>query len=114
VLELNKKDRNKMNIIKEGITNTEVIIQEGIPTVDVVGGLTAEPMIYLVNAEPVACIYRTNSEKDRFSNLNAKGMQFSSDRHFEAAENLCPIQGLVARLAALAAAKECYEPSWII
>ena len=48
MLEINKKIRNKMNAIKEGVQSTEVIIQEGVPTADAVEGSPAEPMLYLV------------------------------------------------------------------
>jgi glutamate--cysteine ligase len=76
VLVLNKDTRKKMNVIKEGIDNSDVIIQEGVPTIDVINGFAAEPLLYLVNGEAIGGVYRTNTEKDSFSNLNSRGMGF--------------------------------------
>ncbi len=119
VFELNKKQRNKMHAIKEGVESGEVIIQEGIPTVDLVEGKPAEPMLYLVGGKPVGCTYRVNAERDARGNLNARGMTFNTACAGDAeaageVESLCPVQGLIARLASLAAVRECYEPSWSI
>ncbi len=120
LLELNKKTRNKMNTIKEGTQNTEVIIQEGIPTIDVVEGAPAEAMVYLVDGVPVGGAYRINSERDANSNLNAAGMRFvgmcDESECAESAREKIKIPGcnfnvfgLVSTLAALAAANEVYD-----
>ncbi len=117
LLEMNKKERNKMHVIKEGAHVSEVIIQEGIPTIDQVEGHFAEPMIYLIDGIPVGGMYRVNENRDAQSNLNAAGMRFTGmcdemetvfdcrqpvrDCHFTA-------YGLVAVLAALAAGRERY------
>lgn len=119
VFELNKDTRKKMSAIKDGVSNTEVIIQEGVPTIDEIDGKPAEPLLYLVNAQPVGCTYRVNENRDAFSNLNARGMTFQSacESDPEAPhepQNLCPSQAIIARLATLAASQECYEPSWQI
>ncbi|MDE3059930.1 MAG: glutamate--cysteine ligase, partial [Pseudomonadota bacterium] len=53
VLEINKKERNKMQVIKEGAKNSDVIIQEGIPTADTVSDKPAEPMVYMIDGIPV-------------------------------------------------------------
>ncbi|NDF11626.1 MAG: glutamate--cysteine ligase [Proteobacteria bacterium] len=121
VIEINKKDRNKMNVIKEGTQNTDVIIQEGVPTVDTIDGKVAEPMLYLIGGTPVGCNYRVNQNRDAFSNLNSEGMTFKSacdaDNETQDADSVgssCPVLGFIARLAALAATQECYEPRWDI
>lgn len=113
--EINKKERHSLSNIKEGVENSEVIIQEGIPTIDTLNGMTAEPLIYLVNSEPVGCTYRLNSNQDKFGNLNSKGMSFSNFECEEKQSEIdCPVQGFIARLASLAAARECYEINWDI
>lgn len=116
MLELNKKDRNKMQVIKEGAVNSEVIIQEGIPSIDVVEGAPAEPLIYLVDGIPVGGMYRVNENRDALSNLNAAGMRITGicDEAEESQDKVsirgCHFQayGLVAALAALAAPREDY------
>lgn len=112
VMEMGKKNRNKMTSLKQGAENSAVIIQEGVPTVDVVDDHPAEPMIYLIGAEPVGCIYRVNTKKGSLSNLNASGMQFTS---MEKQSNApCQAVGLIAKLASYASAWECYMEMYSI
>lgn len=116
LLSLNKKDRNKMNVVKEGAQVTEVIIQEGIPTVDKVAGHPAEPMIYCVGGHAVGGAFRVNGERDAYTNLNAAGMYFTGicDLVEKRADNPAvvldecnfSVYSLIARLANLAAARE--------
>lgn len=103
VTEMNKKTRNKMDVIKEGAQSTEVIIQEGIPTLERVGEAFAEPVIYLVDHTPVGAFWRVNAERGEENNLNAAGMQFMP----MPGEVPAPM-AIIARLALLAAAMEDY------
>ena len=119
VMEINKKERNKMSSIKEGSINSQVIIQEGVPTIDKINGKVAEPMIYMINGDPIGCTYRINESRDEKSNLNSKGMSFinACEGDIEASQaqsSMCPVQKLVAKLASLAATRECYEENWEI
>ncbi len=114
VLEMGKKIRKKMNTIKGGTLNTEVIIQEGVPTIDKVEDHPAEPMMYMIGSNPVGCMYRLNTKKDSYGNLNASGMQFASIKNHNSDKNICEILGLVSKLASHAAAWECYVESYSI
>lgn len=113
VIEMNKDIRKKMNTIKGGTLNTEVIIQEGIPTIDIVGENPAEPMMYLVGGQPVGCIFRLNTKRDAYGNLNASGMQFASIKE-TGTTGVCEALGLISKLASYAAAWECYVESYHI
>lgn len=122
VMEINKNTRKKMGAIKEGVASSEVIIQEGIPTIDRIDGLMAEPMLYLVNGEHVGGAYRVNDERDQYSNLNAKGMHFKgmcdeAEGKPDAAQmkgcNFM-VLGTIAKLATLAAAREEYGEDYTI
>lgn len=121
VVEMNKKTRNKMQTIKDSTTTSEVIIQEGIPTIDTVEGNPAEPMIYLVNGQAIGGAMRVNKERDGEGNLNARGMYFVP--LCDVAEDVKAIQmgtcsfsphGVIAQLATLAAAREEYGDSYSI
>jgi glutamate--cysteine ligase len=46
---LNRKQRNKMAVVKEGMPVTEVIIQEGVPTMERIDDGTAEPVVYMID-----------------------------------------------------------------
>lgn len=114
VLAMGKDIRKKMNIIKGGTQNTEVIIQEGVPTIDKVEENSAEPMIYLIGGEPVGCIYRSNTRQNSYENLNASGMGFSSIGDHTKDTEVCSSLGVIAKLAACAAVWECYVESYSI
>lgn len=124
MLEINKKVRNKMNVIKEGVQSTEVIIQEGVPTVDVIEAAPAEPMLYLVDGHAVGGAYRVNDQRDAENNLNATGMRFvgmcdESEPHDDAQQHALPpcqfgALGLIAELASLAAQREEYGEGYSI
>jgi len=116
LLALNKDDRKKMHIVKEGAQVTEVMIQEGVPTIDTVDGEPAEPMIYCVGGQAVGGAFRVNGARDAFGNLNAAGMRFTGicdqverfDEPNRVALDECnfSVYSLIARLANLAAARE--------
>ncbi len=122
VYEINKKIRNKMNVIKEGVHSSEVIIQEGVPTIDRVEDGPAEPMIYLVDAFAVGGAYRVNATRDAQNNLNATGMRFvgmcdeqeSMPEHVAVRECKFGALGLVGALASLAARREEYGEQYSI
>ncbi|MBN8531538.1 MAG: glutamate--cysteine ligase, partial [Alphaproteobacteria bacterium] len=107
---LNKKHRNQMQVIKGGAVNTRVIIQEGVKTADIIGGQSAEPVVYLIDGQAVGGFNRVNSEKDAYTNLNARGMSFATlcenAPHIGYETGSCRILGFVAELAAIAAARE--------
>lgn len=121
VLAMNKKFRQKMDTIKEGHHNTEVVIQEGVPTIDRVDDHTAEPMIYVVDQQAVGGAFRVNETRDAYGNLNAPGMSFYGMCDEEESEKTdgahvrkrvphCnfAVYELIARLATLAASREEY------
>ncbi|MBN8543963.1 MAG: glutamate--cysteine ligase [Alphaproteobacteria bacterium] len=123
VVEMNKKVRNKMNTIKEGTQSTEVIIQEGVPTIDTVEGFAAEPMMYLVDGYAVGGAYRVNRERDAEGNLNASGMYFAGmcdegevadAAHVNVAKCSFGAFGLIASLASLAVPSEEYGEQYSI
>jgi glutamate--cysteine ligase len=121
VLSMNKKFRQKMDVIKEGHHNTEVVIQEGVPSIDTINDHTAEPMIYVVDQQAVGGAFRVNDQRDAYGNLNAPGMRFYGMCDQEESEKAdaqiirkrvthCNfgVYELIARLATLAAAREEY------
>jgi glutamate--cysteine ligase len=118
VVNLNRKQRNKMAVVKEGLEVSEVIIQEGVPTIETVENGVAEPVVYMVDRYVVGGFYRVHTERGRDENLNAPGAHFVP-LPFAAPCNLpdagaspeCPPNrfysyGVVARLALLAASLE--------
>jgi glutamate--cysteine ligase len=118
VTNLNRKPRNKMSVVKEGMEVSEVIIQEGVPTIETVEDSTAEPVVYMIDRFVVGGFYRVNKERGRDENLNSPGATFrplpfatsctmpDCEQAPEAAANRFYSYGVVGRLAALAASLE--------
>lgn len=118
VVGLNRRQRNKMSVGKEGLEVSEVIIQEGVPTFETVNEAVAEPVIYMIDRYVVGGFYRVHTGRGKDENLNAPGMHFEP-LAFETGCNLPDYcgnpdappnrfyaYGVVARLACLAAAIE--------
>ncbi|MBU0604618.1 MAG: glutamate--cysteine ligase [Gammaproteobacteria bacterium] len=118
VIGLNRKQRNKMAVVKEGLEVSSVMIQEGVPTFETVDGGVAEPVVYMMDRYVVGGFYRVHAERGRDENLNAPGMHFKPlafesccsmpdpDCDPDAPPNRFYAYGVVARLALLAASVE--------
>jgi len=121
VRDLNRKTRNKMSVVKEGLQVSEVIIQEGVYTFESINDAVAEPVVYMMDHFVIGGFYRVHTERGVDENLNAPGSHFVP-LAFEkpctlpdcagapdAAPNRFYAYGVVARLALLAAAIELQE-----
>jgi glutamate--cysteine ligase len=121
VIGLNRRQRNKMSVVKEGLKVQEVILQEGVHTFETVDDAVAEPVVYMIDHHVVGGFYRVHTARGRDENLNSPGMHFKPlafettcivpDQALEpdAAPNRFYAYGVVARLALLAAAIELEE-----
>ncbi len=121
VRDLNRKTRNKMSVVKEGLQVTEVIIQEGVYTFESINDAVAEPVVYMMDHFVIGGFYRVHTSRGVDENLNAPGMHFvplAFERPCttpdytgdpETAPNRFYAYGVVARLALLAAAIELQE-----
>ena len=116
---LNRKTRNKMSVIKDGQSVSNVIIQEGVLTNERINEAVAEPVVYMMDRYVVGGFYRVHAERGVDENLNAPGAQFvplafdESTRLPEpgvktgaSAPNRFYVYGVIARLAMLAASYE--------
>ena len=118
VIGLNRKQRNKMSVVKEGLQVTNVIVQEGVHTFETVNEGVAEPVIYMVDHFVVGGFYRVHTQRGVDENLNAPGMHFEplpfdlscTQPDFDANPDCPPNRfytyGVIARLALLAASIE--------
>ncbi len=118
VVNLNRKQRNKMAVVKEGLQVSDVLIQEGVHTLEEVDGAVAEPVVYMVDRYVVGGFYRVHAERGPDENLNAPGMKFAPlpfdescmqpefTDHPDAAPNRFYVYGVISRLALLAASLE--------
>ncbi len=118
VRKLTRAERSRMAVAKEGLPVREVLIQEGVPTVETVNDSAAEPVVYMIDRYVVGGFYRVHAQRGPDENLNAPGMTFvplpfatscnlpDCDADPDLAQNRFYAYGVVARLALLAASIE--------
>jgi glutamate--cysteine ligase len=117
--EINRKTRNKMSVIKDGQSLSEVIIQEGVITHERLNDAVAEPVVYMMDRYVVGGFYRIHAERGIDENLNAPGssfvpLAFEQSAHTPqpgvkpgaSAPNRFYTYGVIGRLAMLAASYE--------
>lgn len=73
---LNRRQRNKMSVIKEGQPVTNVLVQEGVYTFESINAAVTEPVIYMIDRYVVGGFYRVHTGRGKDENLNAPGMHF--------------------------------------
>ena len=118
IYKLNRKQRNKMAVVKEGLQVSNVLVQEGVYTFENINQAVAEPVIYMIDRHVVGGFYRVHTGRGIDENLNAPGMHFvplafettclvpDSAAQPNSIPNRFYAYGVVARLALLAAALE--------
>jgi len=118
VMNLNRKQRNKMTSVKEGLQVEQMLVQEGVYTYEDIDGAVAEPVVYMIHNQVVGGFYRVHTGKTVTDNLNSPGMHFEplsfetscripdQTQAPDAPPNRFYAYGVVARLALLAAARE--------
>lgn len=118
VRNLNQKSRKQMRVGKGSVNISSFLLQEGVPTIERIKDLVAEPVIYLVDNIAIGGFYRLNQEKGDIDNLNSKGMQFSKSCFHEQvgyentvypnvhSQHVAPLHKIIATIASLAAGYE--------
>ena len=114
---LNRRQRTKMAVVKEGLQVHEVMVQEGVYTFESMDDAVAEPVVYMIDHFVVGGFYRVHTQRGKDQNLNAPGMQFAPLAFAAPCSSPnpddpgCPpnrfyAYGVIARLALLAASIE--------
>lgn len=115
---LNRRQRNKMAVGKEGLPVRSVLLQEGVYTFESINEAVAEPVVYLIDHYVVGGFYRVHTGRGKDENLNSPGMHFvplsfevpcslpEESLRPDAPPNRFYTYGVIARLALLAAARE--------
>ncbi|MCY4324700.1 MAG: glutamate--cysteine ligase [Betaproteobacteria bacterium] len=103
---LNRRQRSSLASGKDGLTISDILIQEGIPTIELVDGFAAEEAHYCVGDKVIGSFWRFNQRKSDRENLNSQGMGFACRPESEAANARRQASETVAALALLAAGRE--------
>jgi glutamate--cysteine ligase len=115
IINMNRKTRNKMDVGKNSIKFTSLLIQEGVETIIKYDDMAAEITIYLIDGKSMGGFMRVNGEKDTLGNLNSRGMIFRklcmSDLFGPPEDHKAKeaVYSVIARLATIAAAYEIKE-----
>ncbi|MFN3375562.1 MAG: glutamate--cysteine ligase [Burkholderiaceae bacterium] len=117
--DLGRRARNKMAVVKEGQPVHDVIVQEGVLTMERVHEAVAEPVVYMMDRYVVGGFYRMHAERGTDENLNAPGasyvpLAFEHSTHLPqpgarpgvSGPNRFYMYGVLGRLAMLAASYE--------
>ncbi|MDF3047296.1 MAG: glutamate--cysteine ligase [Candidatus Midichloriaceae bacterium] len=102
IISINKKKRHSMQSIKQGVQNTALIIQEGVPTIEEYNGDPCESLVYACNGDAIQTFIRSHGSKTPYVSLNSPGMNFSITD-----DELGPIKNLIAKVASTAVIFEC-------
>jgi len=108
---MNRKMRNKMDVGKNNLKFTSVLIQEGVETILKYDDAPAEVTVYLINGKSIGGFMRANPLKGTQANLNAQGMVYRKLCISELKQNNDHqikelVYSIIARLSTLAAARE--------
>lgn len=115
---LNRKQRNKMAKVKEGLPVSDVLVQEGVYTFESINQAVAEPVVYMIDHYVVGGFYRVHTGRGTDENLNAPGMHFvplafdttcllpNLTARTDFISNRFYAYSVIARLALLSAAQE--------
>lgn len=116
IKELGLQNRCNNCTDKDGLCVRNVLIQEGVPTIETRHGAVAEPVVYMIDRYVVGGFYRIHANKGITDNLNTEGMTFETLPFVKESErraddlglkyNRFYTYGVVARLAMLAASIE--------
>ena len=117
--ELDRKAREAMGHLKDGLEVTEVMLQEGVPTYERINDAVAEPVVYMIDRYVVGGFYRVHAERGADENLNTPGSHYvplafaesgqlprPGVRPGASAPNRFYMYGVIARLAMVAASYE--------
>jgi glutamate--cysteine ligase len=115
VRNLNHEQRKHLAMVKGHVAVHDVLVQEGVYTVESAGGATAEPVVYMIDRFVIGGFYRVHPGRGRDENLNGPGSHFVplaiEKPCYSSAPGRPPnlffyAYGVIARLALLAAAIE--------
>ncbi len=118
LINLNRKDKNKLYKGKSSQVIHRYILQEGVPTIHQVDEQVSEVCIYQIENNLIGGFYRFNTEKNERQNLNSTGMGFKkmcphSEKYGQCGVshnmNIFDIYRILARIAGIAACREVVQ-----
>ena len=103
---LNRRQRSSLTSGKDGLAVSDILIQEGIPTIERVAGHPAEEVHCCFGEQVIGSFWRLNERKGERENLNSQGMLFAAGAEAGGQAKRRQASETIAALALLAAARE--------
>ncbi len=118
IINLNRRNKNRLYKGKGGQVIDRYILQEGVATIQTVNHHASEVCIYQIVNNLVGGFYRLHTEKSSRDNLNSQGMDFKTICPHPKENPQCGepydadlffVYSILARIAAIAAKREIAE-----
>jgi len=118
IIDLNRKDKNKLHKGKGSRVISRYLLQEGVPTIYNIDQQVSEVVIYQIANKLVGGFYRSHSGKTNRENLNARGMEFKKmcphspqygDCGIHHDVSIFDVYRILARIAGIAARREMID-----
>ncbi len=118
LIQLNRKDKNKLYKGKGAQVIERFLLQEGVPTIHTINHEVSEVCIYQIDNDLVGGFYRSHAKKGSRENLNSQGMDFKKmcphlkkygDCGVHHNMNIFDIYRMLARIAGIAAHREIVQ-----
>jgi len=115
ILQLNRKDRNKLHVGKSGQVIQRYLLQEGVPTIYSTGQEISEVCVYQIENNLIGGFYRSHASRSERDNLNTRGAEFKTmcphlskygDCGVHHDVNVFDLYRILARIAGIAAHRE--------
>ncbi len=120
ILDLNRKEKNKLHVGKGSRVIDRYLLQEGVPTIHHIDNLVSEICLYQIDNHVIGGFYRSHAHKGERENLNSQGAEFKrmcphlkkyghSDCCLDGEMNAFDIYRILARIAGIAAHREIIQ-----
>jgi len=118
ILQLNRKNRNRLYKGKSAQVIDRFLVQEGVPTIYSINQKVSEVCIYQIDNNLIGGFYRSHPGKTSRDNLNSKGMDFNQmcphsskygDCGIHHDVNIFDVYRILARIAGIAAHREIVQ-----
>ena len=115
IVNLNRKDKNKLYKGKSAQIISRYLLQEGVPTIYSVDEQVSEVCVYQIENNLVGGFYRSHAQKTGRESLNTQGMDFKKicphlkkygDDELHPDMNIFDVYRILGRIAAVAAHRE--------
>ncbi|GAB4426442.1 MAG: glutamate--cysteine ligase [Turneriella sp.] len=109
ILEINRKEKNKLFKGKSSVVVKDYLLQEGVPTIMREAEHFSETVVMLANNQFIGCFARANEQKDARTSLNSTGMYFKPHNLSAADNDATRVAAIVTRVAGIALQREICE-----